>query len=325
MTEEKERSTTEEPHEAIISVNWKAVQEATGESYPRDLRQVIERCGSASRICLNKWGWKKYASLELSEAVRKESRIIHPERGPLPSKYFPKKNCVISPLRVEVFDADLNVKNISNGVDDDVSFADGILHLLDAAIEIESQTDDWHLHPQFSYGSYGPDRLGNCYILADHKDLGFLKSIDTDSLPVEQQDILCFDNRHTDSPKHYRAIYRHERYYGNEQEETDKYTQEAAEIGLLGSNIGVRSSVTKMLKEEGREYEKVKELAANGQNMTIYKYEKEGEMRYAAEWTERVMIDDYLFVSMIFDRCPDKETLAQAKLIEQARQQQADN
>jgi len=315
----------ERDEEAIIAVDWDAIETETGESYPDEMKRVVERTGNAIEYTLDKWGFAEYSETALSAGVREHGRLVHPERGPLSAEYLPlnELSSVTGPLRVEAYDADLNVKTpIVDPIDgvDDISFADGLAQLGEAARKLDAQRDDWYRAPTVSYGSYGPDRLGNCYITIQHTGESVLRSLDTSDLPVELEHILHWEDRpRSNMPEHYDAIYRHERYYQADDDGDDEYADEAAEIGLLGSNIGDRRSITAAFDTEDLNYDQIEELEVEGRRVTIYAYEKGENTRWAVEWSERVKIDEVVWTSLIFDDRPDAEAISQAALIEEAR------
>ena len=271
---------------AVIEVDWEVIEAETDREYPDELRRIIERTGSTSEVHLDKWGYADYSTTALFTAVRDNARIIHPDRGPLPRRYITLRGCdVTSALRVEVHDADLNFGDLTTGVEDDLSFVDGLADLVDAAKSIDEQADAWYEHPELGYGSYGPDKLGNCYIAVSHTDQEAVETIDTDGLPVEREPIRHWGGGHADDDKeHYTAIYRHDRYYGEDDETEDEYAEEAAEIGFLGSNMGHTSSIMTAFSKEGYEYGEVDSMRVRGQEITVYEYEKDDGTRYAAEW-----------------------------------------
>lgn len=309
-------------NKAVIAVDWETVETETDQQYPHELRRIIERVGSTSEVYLDKWGYTDYSTTSLFTAVRDNARINHPDRGPLPRRYITLRGCdVTSALRVEVHDADLNFGNLTTGVEDNLSFVDGLSELVDASEAIDEQCDSWYNHPELRYGSYGPDKFGNCYINVSHTDKEVIEGIDSSDLPVEAESILHWGERphNDDQEEHYTAVYRHKRYYNEGDETVDEYGKEAAEIGLLGSNLGHQTSITAAFNQEGHEYEEVDSMAVRGQGIAVYEYEKDDEMRYAAEWSKRVKIDEVIFKSLVFDDKPDADAIEQAALIEEAR------
>lgn len=327
MTTTKTDGGYDRDEEAVIAVDWETVESQTDQQYPHELRRIIERVGSTNEVYLDKWGYADYSTTALFTAVQDNARIIHPDRGPLPRQYITLRGCdVTSALRVEVHGADLNFGNLTTGVEDKLSFVDGLTDLVNAAEGIDDQSDSWYNHPKLRYGSYGPDKLGNCHIYVSHTDRDVIEAIDTSDLPVEHESTQHWRERphNDDFEAHYTAIYRHERYYSEDDETSDEYGEQAAEIGLLGSNLGHRTSITAAFNEEGHEYEEVDSMTVRGQGITVYEYEKEGETRYAAEWSNRVKIDEVVFKSLVFDNKPDVDTIEQAALIEEARLAEGD-
>lgn len=317
---------TLDDEEAVIEVDWSEIEAETDQEYPDELRRIIERTGSTSDVYLDKWGYADYSTTALFTAVQDNARSIHPDRGTLPRRYITLRGRdVTSALRVEVHDADLNFGNLTTGVEDDLSFVDGLGDLVDVAEGIDEQCNSWHNHPELRYGSYGPDKLGNCYINVSNTDKEVIEAIDTSDLPVECESIQYWGERpHDDHEEHYTGIYRHERYYSEDDETADEYGEEAAEIGLLGSNLGMMSSITVAFNEEGHKYDEVDSMTVHGQGITVYEYQKDGEMRYAAEWLKGVKIDEVVFKSLVFDNKPDSDAIEQAALIEEARLAEGD-
>lgn len=338
MTVTKTDGDKDRDEEAVIAVDWETVETQTGQQYPHELRRIIERVGSTSEVYLDKWGYADYSTTALFTAVEENARIIHPDRGPLPRRYITLRGCdVTTALRVEVHGADLNFGNLTTTVEDGLSFVDGLAGLVDAAEAIDEQCDSWYSHPtlgnalynhpEIGSDSYGPDKLGYCYISASRKDKETLDAIDTSHLPIERESVLHRGEcPHADGHgEHYTAIYRHERYYSEDDGTASKYSEKAAEIGLLGSNLGHPTSIRVAFKEKGHEYEEVDSMTVLGQGITVYEYEKDGETRYAAEWSKRVKIDEAVFKSLLFDNNPDSNAIKQAALIEEARLAEGDS
>jgi hypothetical protein len=223
---------------------------------------------------------------------------------------------------VETQDFRLSVEGTS-GTGKSNTLAAILEDLADVAMEIDELRDDWHTHPGVGMGSYGPDKLGNCYISVSHTDEEVLDGINTDGLPVEVESVQHWSERgrSSDFEEHYTLTLRHERYYDGEDEEDagyGEYAEEAEEISLQGSNIGYPSSITADLAKLDIEYEEVDELDVRNHRVWLYKYEKEGETRWAAEWTERIAIDDVAWTSLVFSDRPDADDVSQAALIEDA-------
>ena len=149
MTTTKADGGNDRDEEAVIAVDWETVESQTDQQYPHELRRIIERVGSTSEVYLDKWGYVDYSTTALFTAVQDNARIIHPDRGPLPRRYITLRGCdVTSALRVEVHGADLNFGNLTTGVEDKLSFVDGLADLVDAAEGIDDQSDSWYNHPE---------------------------------------------------------------------------------------------------------------------------------------------------------------------------------
>ncbi|OYR56661.1 hypothetical protein DJ70_08065 [Halorubrum halodurans] len=89
--------------------------------------------------------------------------------------------------------------------------------------------------------------------------------------------------------------------------------REASEIGLIGSNTA-RTPTLNALEDAGIDYEQTGTLTAKrgnrSQEASVYEYEKDGEMRWMVEWSERAGIDEARFCSLIFDREPGQTRLS---------------
>ena len=127
--------------EAVIAVDWEAVEENTGQEYPEEVHRIVEREGSANEVVLDRWGYADYAETAFSAAIWEHGRLILPDRGAVPKRYVSLRGCdVTSALRVELYDADLNYGNLVDGVDDDISFVEGFGDLVDVAATIAPPT-----------------------------------------------------------------------------------------------------------------------------------------------------------------------------------------
>lgn len=299
----------------VIAVDWNAVEAEIGREIDPELRRVIEHEGSSSSVVLDRWGYADEASIGLFSALRDHARILHPDRGELHPRYAPfgQLDAVVSAFKV-LRGEDLNVGTI---VEDGPTerFPSLFVDLYDAAVALDEQRMDWPegRHPHLSYGSYGPDTVGNLYITAAHPDREALETLVLSDLPVEREHILSFEGG-----DRFRATYRHERYYG--EEEPTVADDRAAEIGFLGANSGKRVLVQDFA-DEGIEYRERDAPDVDGVpvQLTLYEYEMGDETRYGVEWTQRVTIDDYVVRSLIFDHRPSESDIQTALLIEEWR------
>jgi|AntDeeMetagen192_2_1112575.scaffolds.fasta_scaffold05285_3 hypothetical protein len=141
---------------------------------------------------------------------------------------------------VETQDFRLSVEGTS-GTGKSNTLAAILEDLADVAMEIDELRDDWHTHPGVGMGSYGPDKLGNCYISVSHTDEEVLDGINTDGLPVEVESVQHWSERgrSSDFEEHYTLTLRHERYYDGEDEEDAGYGEyaEEAEAALIEDAI----------------------------------------------------------------------------------------
>jgi hypothetical protein len=310
----------------VITVDWAAVESDIGREIGPDLRRVIEHEGSTSSVALDKWGYADASSTPLFTAVREHGRVIHPDLGPLDSRYAPLESMsgVINVLRILRGEDRNSGTLIEDG--EDREYAAGLADLYDAAVALDEQRDDWRegQHPAVRFGSFGPDQLGNLYIHVGHDDQSVIEGVNAEGLPVEFEQLSVHGQRsYTSTEEHFTAILRHERYYSEEETEPTVADERAADIGFLGSNAGKRT-LEQGFRERGHEFEEVGtvELGPADPDATLYEYEKGEETRYGVEWTERPVIDDYVVRSLIFDERPDTDAVATAVTIEDHRREQ---
>lgn len=310
----------------VITVDWEAVEVDLVAEIDADLRRVIEHEGSTSSVALDKWGHADASSTPLFTAVREHGRVIHPDLGPLDSRYAPLEsmNGVINVLRILRGEDRNSGTLIEDG--EDREYAAGLADLYDAAVALDEQRDDWResQHPAVRFGSFGPDQLGNLYIHVGHGDRSVIEGISAEGLPVEVEQLSAHGQRsYTSTEEHFTAILRHERYYPEEEPEPTVADERADEIGYLGSNAGKRT-LEQDFRENGREYEELGavELGPADPDATLYEYEVDGETHYGVEWTQRIAIDDYVVRSLIFDEKPDTDDVGTALTIEDHRREQ---
>lgn len=308
----------------VITVDWEAVEDKLGREIDDDLRAIIEHEGSTTSIALDRWGRADDSTTGLSAGVREHGRVIHPERGALDSRYAPldTMSSVVNVLRV-LRGEDRNSGTIIDK-DDDEAYIEGIADLYDAARTLDEHRDNWReeQHPTIRMGSFGPDQLGNLYIVVGHSEQSVVENIDVEQLPVEVESTSVHGRQsYSSTEEHYTATLRHERYYLDDPEPTVA-DERADEIGYLGSNAGKRTLESEF-DERGFEHEELGtlELGAFDPTATLYEYDRDGETRYGVEWTERPVIDDYVIRSLIFDERPDSEDVATALTIEDHRRQ----
>jgi len=92
-----------------------------------------------------------------------------------------------------------------------------------------------------------------------------------------------------------------------------EHSDRADEIGLLTHNLNAPQEVPADLAEAGYDYEELGAVTAwTGQRVRIYRYERDGETRFAACWSERVAIDEVRWGSLIFRSEPDKSDIETA-------------
>jgi hypothetical protein len=302
--------------EPVITVDWDTVEDDLGREVEADLRHVIEHTGTANGYTLDKWGYADEATTALSGAVEDHGRVLHPERGPLDSRYAPFRAMGVPITVFRVLRGE--DRNLSTIIKDgpDEAYLDGLADLYDAARTLDARHDDWRedQHPAVRRGSYGPDQLGDLYIHVGHDDQSAVEGINVEDLPVEREHIL-------DHGDHYTASYRHERYYSPEEPEPTIADERADEIGFLGANAGKRT-LERDFRENEIVFEEVGtvELGPADPDATLYEYEKADETRYGVEWIQRIAVDDYVVRSLIFDHEPDTDAVATALTIEDHRQ-----
>lgn len=310
----------------VITVDWAAVESDVGREIGPDLRRVIEHEGGTTSVALDKWGYADASTTALFAAVRNHGRVIHPDLGPLDSRYAPLEsmNGVINVLRVLRGEDRNSGTLIEDG--EDREYAAGLADLYDAAVALDEQRDDWRegQHPAVRFGSFGPDQLGNLYIHVGHDDQSAIEGTDAEGLPVEVEKLSAHGQRsHTSTEEHFTAILRHERYYPEEEPEPTVADERAGEIGYLGSNAGKRT-LEQDFGENGIAYEELGPVALGpaDPDATLYEYQKGEETRYGVEWTQRIAIDDYVVRSLIFDERPDTDDVGTALTIENSRRKQ---
>lgn len=307
-------------------MDWAAVEDDLGRDIGPDLRRVIEHEGSTTSVALDKWGYAGESTTALFAAVREHGRVIHPDLGPLDSRYAPLEsmNGVINVLRILRGEDRNSGTLIEDG--EDREYAAGLADLYDAAVALDEQRDDWRegQHPAVRFGSFGPDQLGNLYIHVGHDDRSVIEGINAEGLPVEVEQLSAHGQRsYTSTEEHFTAILRHERYYPDEKPEPTVADERADEIGYLGSNAGKRT-LEQDFGENGIEYEELGtvELGPADPDATLYEYQKSEETRYGVEWSQRVAIDDYVVRSLIFDERPNTDDVGTALTIEDHRREQ---
>lgn len=312
----------ERDKEAVIAVDWASVDVETETEIPDDLRHTIEREGNANRYTLDKYGYEEMATSALHNAVKSHSQIIHPERGPINENYLTVSRPITSTIQAISYGRNRNLSEPAEVIDgDETGYLDGLGTLVDAAKAIDTQRDDWYTPPKVMMGSYGPDQLGSLYIRVAHTSEDVLREINSEGLGVELECINHWGDRPHDGDfkEHYGAIYRHKRYADDGEDEENEYTEEAAEIGLIGSNLGTRTSIVSTISERGYDYEELDQLVVRGQRVWVYEYDHDEGTRWAVEWGDRVAIDEVKYLSLIFNERPDADDVSRAALIEEAR------
>jgi hypothetical protein len=109
---------------------------------------------------------------------------------------------------------------------------------------------------------------------------------------------------------------------GNEQPDTgihDAYASDAEAIGLLAINLDEETSVTTALDDRAGDYDPLGDLTLpSGTHADLYRYEREGETRYAAETVEHTDPGDTRYHSYVFADEPSADDVARATLIADA-------
>lgn len=99
----------------------------------------------------------------------------------------------------------------------------------------------------------------------------------------------------------------------------DAYADDAAAIGLLAINLGERTSITTALADRAGGYEPLGDLTLpSGTHADVYRYERGGETRYAAETVEHTAADEVQYHSYVFADEPDADDVSRATLIAEA-------
>lgn len=310
---------------AVITVDWQAVENRTdtANEHPDHLKQFIEQKGNVTSRTLKKNGYDEYASTGLSKAVRDNKALNNPNTdGVYPPEYFNRIDLeTIWELKQEAYGEDHDITDISNAVNDDVTLADGLQHLVEAAETIDARTRD-SVEVNVSRGSHGPDRLGNYQLQVKSNSQTVLNNIDVSETRVEHEEQLQFGDSHSDDVTLI-DYYRHERYYSDDAETNTttggEYDDMAAEIGFEAANTGAPKPIVESIKSRGVSYERVNEFTALGNNITVYEYTADGKHRFAAEWSVRAGIDMVCHHSLIFSIEPDAEAVKRASEIVNAR------
>jgi hypothetical protein len=99
----------------------------------------------------------------------------------------------------------------------------------------------------------------------------------------------------------------------------EAYADDAAAIGLIAINLDEEASVTTALTDRVGGYDPLGDLTLpSGTQANIYRYEREGETRYAAETVEHAATGDVTYHSYIFAEEPDADDVSRATLIAEA-------
>lgn len=99
----------------------------------------------------------------------------------------------------------------------------------------------------------------------------------------------------------------------------DAYADDAAAIGLLAINLAEEASVTTALTDRVGGYDPLDDLTLpSGTQANVYRYEREGETRHAAETVEHAATGDVQYHSYIFAEEPDADDVSRATLIAEA-------
>lgn len=97
------------------------------------------------------------------------------------------------------------------------------------------------------------------------------------------------------------------------------YVGDAEAIGLLAINLGERTSITTALADRVGDYDPLGDLTLpSGTHADLYRYEREGGTRYAAETIERTPTGDVRYHSYVFTDEPTADDVARATLIAEA-------
>lgn len=307
---------------SIIIVDWESVESKIDQKVPEEARNIVEATGS--QYHLDKWGYGDLQSTALFTAIEDNSKWKLPNGTVLNPDIAGPRSLSIDGYLQKYLGTDLNIPTLCDDYDDSVDFVSGLEDLYESAQELQDHRNEWeHGHPTLSLGSYGPDMLGNIYIYLTHTDESVLRDLPLDGLPVFPGKIRVFKNR--SEPDMYAVSLRHERYAPTPEEKREqetgipqKHTEKAEEIGLLGSNLGTRTSTPAALQELSLEYDEKDTITVRGFNVYLIRYIKEGEERWAAEWSNRVAIDDVVFDSLIFDHKPTPDEVSQGALIVEA-------
>jgi hypothetical protein len=332
----------------IIRVDWEAVESELGFKVPDESRAHIEHTGSyfdfepgrqadnlpkAEEITEN--------SADMMNALKAHAKWVHPDGDALPQQYIDQWGARIGSYLRKFRGDDMNVSGLVEPVRDDgeiepgFDFAVGLRDLVEAAEALDQQCSDWNdgredvSRPAVSLGSWGPDLLGNLHIGVNHSDREALEALDASDLPVESEGVHSMFERNVVKDTYYGRSFRHERYrstpwaskaYGKR---THRYLEACEEnAGILDINAG-KKEVKPQLRKAGIDFETVGKIDMASLTVTnpptIYDYKKDGQQRYAVEWTQRAGIDDYIVRSVILNRYPKKKHLRTALAIEKGR------
>ena len=349
MTDDTNNESTENDDSTpIIQVDWEAVESAVGFEIPDESRAHIEHTGSyfgfeqgGSADDLPKAEEISENSVGMMKALKTHAKWVHPDGDALPQQYIDRWGARIGGYLRKFRSDDVNVPELVKPVRDDgeiepgFDFAVGLRDLVESAKELDQQCSDWNdrredvRRPTVSVGSWGPDLLGNLYIDVRHADREPIEALDASGLPVESESIHSMYERSVIKDGYYATSFRHERYrstpwaskaYGKR---THRYLEACEEnAGILDINTG-KKEIKAQLRKDGIEFQKVGKIDIASLTVTnpptIIDYEKDGEQRYAVEWTQRSGIDDYVVRSVIFNRYPKKKHLRTALAIEKGR------
>ena len=302
--------------------DWESIESESGQKVPEEARNIVEATGS--QYHLDQWGYSDLDSTALFTAIKDNSEWKLPNGTVLDSDIASPRSLSIGGYLQKYLGTDINIPTLCDDLYDNVDFISGLEDLYESAQELQDHRNEWeHERPTLSLGSFGPDMLGNVYIHLKHTDKSVLQNLPLDNLPVFCEKIRVFKNRN--EPDMFTVSLRHERYAPTPEEKREqetgipqKHAEKAEEIGLLGSNLGTRTSTPAALNELGLKYDEEGTISVRGFNVYLIRYTKEGEERWAAEWSNRVAVDDVVFDSLIFDHKPTPDEVSQGALIVEA-------
>ncbi len=302
-------------HPPVLAVDWDAVEADVGIEIPAATRDWIERTGShygtdRADVTLPGADAVEEHSTAMMAALHEHGRWRLPDGTLLETDVAGPGAVQLSGALRKVHGANMNVATLVEAIEgDEIDFAAGVRDLYDAATQLRAERDDWveDRQPALRMGSYGPDYLGNLYVTAAHSDRAVLEDLSLGELPVDREHIRKGQDC-------YSITLRHERYYqypwasdpwGKRTHRYLETVEENHDLRGRESQSG-GASIEAIVQDEGGLIEQDGTVDYQGTASTIrrYRYELDGDERWAVEWTDRVDVDEVVTTILTFDSYP---------------------